>query len=127
MKIRQFIKKGISVPLYLIVIYYLLPFRPMYLYYSAHHGSAEILNEYKQEKANQDKSNIVLGTLLHQNNDTFPKKDGVRFFFKSGFVVTPLVSNSFVFFTKSEIRSFLQPCYQPPLVLFALDRGPPFA
>ena len=127
MKTGQFIKKGISVVLYLCVIYYLLPFRPMYLYYSAHHTSADILNELKKEKASQTINGIAFGTAVHQNNDTFPKKDQTRCFFKSGFVVTSPLCSDFVLFAKDEIRTFLHPCYQPPLILFNSGRGPPIA
>lgn len=124
MKQAQYIKKAISVPLYLIVVYYLLPFRPMYLYYSAQHNPTAIFNELKKEKANQNNA-FSLNKQFSQNNDTFPKKDKVRFFIKTGFFVTSTLSDNFVFFGKDQIQTFLHPSYEPPLILFSFNRGPP--
>jgi len=75
-KTRQFIKEAISVPFYLIVFYYLLPFSPLYLYYSAKHYPAAIVNELKKEKSEQY-SNTLSFNKLSQNKDAFPKKDRV--------------------------------------------------
>lgn len=126
-KTGQYIKGIISLPLYLFVIYYLLPARPLYLYYSAHHNPAAIVNDLKKEKAEQNSKTISLNSQLCQNNDTFPKKDRVCFFFETGFVDTSPLNNEFIFVSKDEIRIFLHPCYQPPLVAFNSSRGPPLA
>ena len=127
MKAGQFIKKVTDVSLYLIVIYYLLPFRPMYLYYSAHHSSADILNELKKENASQLRNDLTVNKEFNQNKDTFPKKDQIRCFFKSGFIVSSPQSNDFVLFAIDQIQTFLHPCYQPALLHFDLNRGPPLA
>lgn len=120
----QFIKKTTSVTLYFIVLYYLLPFRPVYLYYSAHHSSADILQEIKKEKGNQTGKNLASDKEFRHNNDIFPKKDQVRFFI-SGFIIPSPHSNECVFFTKKKTHPFLQSDYQSPLVLFNFNRGPP--
>lgn len=126
-KTGQYIKGTISIPLYLFVIYYLLPVRPLYLYYSSQHNPAAIVNELKREKADQNINTISFNNQLCQNNDTFPKKDRVCFFFETGFVVTSPLNNEFIFVSKDVIRIFLHLCYQPPLVDYNSSRGPPLA
>ncbi len=125
MKPGQFIRRANSVTLYLIVLYYLLPFRPVYLYYSAHHTLSDILLELK-EKKNQIGNNLAFNEVFRHNSDTFPKKDQARFFF-SGFIIPSPLSNGVAFVSKKEISHFLQSPYQNALVLFNSGRGPPLA
>jgi hypothetical protein len=124
MKQNPILKISSSILLYAIVLYYLLPFRPAYLYYSAHHNQTQIVYELNKDKANPSQNNITFTSDLKHNKDTFPQKDKVRFFFTSCYITTPFITK-FVFYNVNQNFPFLQSSYQNPLILFNSGRGPP--
>jgi len=124
MKLNQIIKKGASILLYTIVLYYLLPFRPLYLYYTSLNNTSQEYFKHDNKSTNAPESSGVFTSELNYNKDTFPQKEKVRFFFDSVFIVSPYYV-SVVSLTKEEIQSYLESTYQNPLVYYNSSRGPP--
>ena len=124
MKQNPIINKSTSIVLYAIVLYYLLPFRPLYIYYTSLNNTTQEYYQQDTKATNNSESSGVLASELHNNKDTFPQKEKVRFFFDSFFIVSPHY-NTVVSFTKEEIHSYLQYTYQNPLVFYNSSRGPP--
>ncbi len=126
MRLEKNIRKAVSIPLYLLVVYYLLPFEPGYIYHVAQYNPTGILNEIKKEEGDQSSALSSLNKSLSQSDNTFHRKGRVKFYFRTGFAIVPAFSNQFIF-SSNEIISFLIPSYQPPLVIFISSRGPPLA
>jgi hypothetical protein len=124
MKRKQNINKAVSIFLYVVALYYLLPFRPMYLYYSSQYQTSEVI--INQNEANQADKAATFQTTLHHNKDTFPKKEKVRFFFDTGIAVSPC-SITFIPNNKNERLHFLYTFYKDPFTLSNSSRGPPLA
>lgn len=124
MKNNQIIRKSVSIFLYAAVLYYLLPFRPLYLYFIAHHYDVDKFYEQSDQPVSTTQYSILLTAELHHNKDTFPKKDRVRFFFNPTFIVTPFI-NTFVFYYTNQTTTIQQSTYQNPSVLFQSGRSPP--
>jgi hypothetical protein len=125
LRLLLFIRKLFIALLYLLIVYFLLPFNPGYVYHIAQYEPAYILNEIKKEGAIQDNNTSPLSKSLSQSDTVFHLKDRVRFYFKTGFILAPLLSANFAFSSKDHIRTFSLPSYQPPLVTFISNRGPP--
>jgi len=124
MKLNKTIKKSTSILLYVIVLYYLLPFRPLYIYYTSLNNTSQEYFKQDNKTSNAPENSGVFTSELNYNKDTFPQKEKVRFFFDSFFIVSPHY-NSVVSFTKEEIHSYLKSTYQNPLVYYNSGRGPP--
>lgn len=125
MKCREYIRRVVSIPLYLVLLYYLLPFRPGHLYYLSHHASADILNEIKKEKEEQQYHTNSFNKCASLSHNSFTKKPKVKFFFRTGFTVASPLTSQFFFFVRDEERVFTHAAYRPPLVFFISNKGPP--
>ncbi len=127
MKRLQFIRKTISVLLYLVVLYYLLPYRPAHLYYLAHHAVPGVAAEFQKAKAQRDMQASSFKKQFASGKLMLTKKYKVKFFFKTDFLVPEQSSNETVFLRGEEIHSYTLPPYQPPQVFNDSGRGPPLA
>jgi hypothetical protein len=125
MKQKQVIKKSASIILYAIVLFYLLPFRPLYIFYNYSHfnTTGECYEQSNNVLITSDNS-LALTSEIHLNKDTFPKKDKIRFYFDSFFIVSP-DCNKVASTTKEEIVPYLHYIYHNPLVNCNSGRGPP--
>jgi len=127
MLFKRFVKKAITVCVYVIVLQYLLPFiSPAYLYsyYVAGQkasGSSPDSDCKKCTKLLKDKS-LIKDYHTHH----FPKKGKGRFDLGNS-VSVPFVFDQFAFQNKKVTSSYLQILYSTPLILCNSNRGPPIA
>src|ERR1700751_5973852 len=74
MDLKKVINNSVLFLFYLIVLSYLLPFRPAFVYYSYQHKSEKEIYKLKIRERNA-------GTFtLQHNTDIFPQKPKVKFF-----------------------------------------------
>ncbi len=116
------IKKIVCILSYLILLYYLLPFRPIYLYYIAHHKSASIVHDNK----NESEQLLAGNKSLLKSADSFPQKDRSRFDLDHPLLIHPVLEK-FVFSYKQISFSYPRICYADPLLFYNSNRGPPCA
>jgi hypothetical protein len=111
----------------MIVLYYLLPFRPLYLLHLSRISPSVALYEIKREKALENSDFNSPNKKLSRNKDTFPKKDKIRFYFKTTFFITVVASTKFTFAYHDQEKRFVLPEYHAPLLLSLTNKSPPSA
>ena len=118
------IKKKICVILYIATLYYLLPFRPLYLYYSTESRAIEIASKIRNHGKQKVFNCYGKTENLNNHHDIFPQKKRVKFFLYTLKFDEPLEFNN-VFFSleKSTTLSICQ--YKNYNLLVKHTRGPP--
>ena len=104
---------------YLIVLYYLLPFSPIYLYYTAHEKNP---SSFHNEKG----YTLSYNETFLKTNFSFSKKDKNRFDVDSSIIV-PSNANEFVFTYITAVFFSFQCDHSDTLTLSNSNRGPPSA
>ncbi len=114
-------KKTLIYCSYLIVLYYLLPFSPTYLYYACNHKTTSSSLDYNYTKSTKFSSNK---TELKSGSHHFVKKDKNRFDFDNDILV-PANFTELVLVYKIVKFSYLDTFHSSPLILNNSNRGPP--
>jgi hypothetical protein len=118
MQHRKLFEKAGHIVLYLCVLYYLLPFRPAYLYFIAYHPAA---NPVQQEQIlNADANSPKF--LAYYN---FPQKDKSRFDVAFTLAIAPLAKAAAP--SVFTYRAYFLTLYSIPNILCNSNRGPPAA
>ena len=112
------IKKTIAIVLYITVLYYLLPFRPCYLYSIVHQKPNHSYHCFKNEHVSSAHETFL------KIGDPFPKKNKSKFGLEGNIIIAPIF-NGFVFTYRKVVFPFVQPKYVAPLILCNSNRGPP--
>jgi hypothetical protein len=114
MKNKSFSLNGVGALCYLVLLYYLLPFRPSYLYYASQHSGENALQQTEG------------ATAVLKSANFFPQKIKVRFCFDFFLPRTPVLE-SIVFNVSSEQKHYSASKYLTPSLLPNSNRGPPAA
>jgi hypothetical protein len=120
MLLTRSIKQAVFIFLNLAVLYYLLPFRPGYLYYISHHKSTSS----NESPINKGGHVLISNKIIITSGDLFPKKDNSRFDFNFNIEITPSISK-FVLAYTDIVFSHLQVSYSSVSSLYYTTRGPP--
>jgi len=107
---------------YLIVLYYLLPFSPIYLYYVSNHKTTNSSLGYNYTKSTKILSNK---TELKSDTQHFIKKDKNRFDLDNTILVPSVDFTELVFVYKKVEFSYIDIFHSGPLILNNSNRGPP--
>jgi hypothetical protein len=122
MLLNKFMKKSTCIFSYIILLYYLLPFRPAYIYYSSQQKSASSF----YYNLSENKKTFADNKCFKKNDDTFPKKGRIRFDLDDNFKIDPVFEGLLVAY-KKVISSESHIQYVNPLVYCNSNRGPPTA
>lgn len=117
----RLMKKTLIYFSYLIVLYYLLPFSPIYLYYTSNHKAITSSIDYNHTKSTKFSSNK---TELKNDAHYFIKKDKNRFDLDNNILV-PGNFAELVFVYKKVQFSYLEIFHSDSIVLNNSNRGPP--
>lgn len=119
-------KRKICILLYIATLYYLLPFRPLYLYATASIRHASIHKNLKLTKPHRVVYGPHSGTIVQWNKDLFPKKQRIKFFFVFLKLDEPVTSEVTFFIVKNTSPLFHIE-HQNHILLIQCPRGPPVA
>jgi hypothetical protein len=106
---------------YLIVLYYLLPFSPIYLYYVSNHKTTNTSLDYNFTKSTKFLSNKI---ELKSDAHHFVKKDKSRFDLDNNILVPANFIEFVLVYTKVKF-SYLDTFHSSSLTLNNSNRGPP--